>query len=118
VPPAFPNRSAPPRRARSAHIVGASTLNVEVAPKRPELIHEVLPAAANLALLINPTSSLAGPVSQALEAAATALRLKLHVLNASSERDQLRRPQPSQGCSANNVRDTKDAQRSQTGATA
>jgi ABC-type uncharacterized transport system substrate-binding protein len=69
------------------NVTGASTLNVEVAPKRLELMHEVLPAAANLALLINPTSSLAGPVSQALEAAAAALRLKLHVLNASSERD-------------------------------
>ena len=50
-------------------------------------MHEVLPAAANFALLINPTSSLAGRVSQDLQAAADSRRLKLHILNASSERD-------------------------------
>jgi ABC-type uncharacterized transport system substrate-binding protein len=69
------------------NVTGASQLNVEVAPKRLELMHEVLPAAANFALLINPTSSLAGRVSRDLQAAADSRRLKLHILNASSERD-------------------------------
>jgi len=69
------------------NITGAAQLNVEVAPKRLELIHEVLPTAANIGLLINPTSPLAVPVLRELQAAAATLRLKLHVLNASSEQD-------------------------------
>ena len=69
------------------NITGATQLNVEVAPKRLELMHEALPTAANIGLLINPTSPLAEPVSRELHAAAAALRLKLHVLNASSEQD-------------------------------
>ena len=69
------------------NITGAAQLNVEVAPKRLELMHEALPTAANIGLLINPTSPLAEPVSRELHAAAATLRLKLHVLNASSEQD-------------------------------
>jgi putative ABC transport system substrate-binding protein len=69
------------------NMTGAAQLNVEVAPKRLELIHEVLPTAANIGLLINPISPLAEPVSRELQAAATILRLKLHVFNASSEQD-------------------------------
>jgi putative ABC transport system substrate-binding protein len=69
------------------NITGAAQLNVEVAPKRLELMHEVLPTAANIGLLVNPTSPSAEPVSQGLQAAAATLRLKLHVLNASSEQD-------------------------------
>jgi putative ABC transport system substrate-binding protein len=69
------------------NITGAAQLNVEVAPKRLELMHEVLPTAANIGLLVNPTSPTAEPVSQGLQAAAATLRLKLHVLNASSEQD-------------------------------
>jgi len=69
------------------NITGAAQLNVEVAPKRLELIHEVLPTAADIGLLINPSSPLAEPVSRELQAAAATLRLKLHVLNASSEQD-------------------------------
>jgi putative ABC transport system substrate-binding protein len=69
------------------NVTGASQLNIEVAPKRLELMHEVLPTATNIALLVNPTGALAGPVSQNLQAAAAALRVKLHVVHASSERD-------------------------------
>jgi putative ABC transport system substrate-binding protein len=69
------------------NMTGATQLNVEVAPKRLELMHEVLPSATNIGLLINPTSPLAEPVSRELQAAAATLRLKLHVLNASSEQD-------------------------------
>jgi ABC-type uncharacterized transport system substrate-binding protein len=69
------------------NITGAAQLNVEVAPKRLELMHEVLPTAANIGLLVNPTSPLSEPVSRELQAAAATLRLKLHVLNASREQD-------------------------------
>jgi putative ABC transport system substrate-binding protein len=36
------------------NLTGASQLNVEVAPKRLELLHQVLPTATNIGLLLNP----------------------------------------------------------------
>jgi putative ABC transport system substrate-binding protein len=69
------------------NVTGASQLNVEVAPKRLELMHEAVPNATNIGLLVNPTNTLAEPVSRDLSAAAAALRLKLHILRASREPD-------------------------------
>jgi putative tryptophan/tyrosine transport system substrate-binding protein len=61
-------------------------LNVEIAPKRLELLHELFPTANSFALLVNPTNpALAEPVSQHVQAAAHTLGVKLHVLHASSE---------------------------------
>jgi putative tryptophan/tyrosine transport system substrate-binding protein len=61
-------------------------LNVELAPKRLELLHELFPTATSFALLVNPTSpALAEPVSEHVQAAALTLGIKLHVLHASSE---------------------------------
>jgi putative ABC transport system substrate-binding protein len=68
------------------NFTGVVTLNVEIAPKRLELLHELFPAATNFALLVNPTSpALAEPVSKQVQTAARALGIKLHVLHASSE---------------------------------
>jgi len=70
------------------NLTGVTSLNVEVGPKRLELLHEVVPSATSMALLVNPTNpSLAEPFSRALQAAARALGLQLHVLHASSERE-------------------------------
>jgi putative ABC transport system substrate-binding protein len=69
------------------NVTGATQLNVEVAPKRLELAHELVPTATNMALLVNPTNPLAGAVSKDLQAVAGALGLQLHVLHASTERD-------------------------------
>jgi ABC-type uncharacterized transport system substrate-binding protein len=69
------------------NLTGASQLNVEVAPKRLELMHEAIPTASAVALLVNPTSPIAETVSRDLQAAATVRGLKLHVLHAGSERD-------------------------------
>jgi putative ABC transport system substrate-binding protein len=70
------------------NLTGVTSLNVEVGPKRLELLHEVVPSATSMALLINPTNpSIAEPFSRALQAAARALGLQLHVLHASSERE-------------------------------
>jgi putative tryptophan/tyrosine transport system substrate-binding protein len=70
------------------NITGVTTLNAEVAPKRLELLHELVPTATIMALLVNPTNS-SGAESQSREAqtAAHSLGLKLHVLHASTERD-------------------------------
>jgi len=70
------------------NVTGVTQLNVEVAPKRLELLHELVPTARVIALLINPTNpALAEPVSRASQAAAHTLGLDLHVLNASTEGD-------------------------------
>jgi ABC-type uncharacterized transport system substrate-binding protein len=38
------------------NLTGVSSLNVEVTPKRLEILHEFIPTAAMVAVLINPTS--------------------------------------------------------------
>src|SRR6516162_7295495 len=70
------------------NVTGVTNLNVEVAPKRLELLREVLPSATNVALLINPAvPALAEPISRTSQEAARALGLKLHILHAGSEQD-------------------------------
>jgi ABC-type uncharacterized transport system substrate-binding protein len=69
------------------NVTGVSNLNVEVAPKRLELAHELVPAAPVIGVLVNPANRLAQAVSQDLHAAARVLGLQLRVLHASSERD-------------------------------
>jgi putative tryptophan/tyrosine transport system substrate-binding protein len=71
-----------------SNVTGVVTLNVEVAAKRLELLHEVVPKATIVALLINPSNTaLADTLTRDLEAAAHTLGLELHVLHASSERE-------------------------------
>jgi putative tryptophan/tyrosine transport system substrate-binding protein len=68
------------------NLTGVSNLNVEIAPKRLELLHELLPTATSFALLVNPTNpTLAEPVSRDVQAAARSFGITLHVLHASSE---------------------------------
>jgi putative tryptophan/tyrosine transport system substrate-binding protein len=70
------------------NLTGVTNLNVEVGPKRLELLHELVPTATVITLLVNPTSpDIAEAYTQALQAAAPALGLQLHVLRASTERD-------------------------------
>jgi putative tryptophan/tyrosine transport system substrate-binding protein len=70
------------------NLTGVTGLNVEVAPKKLELLHELLPSASILALLVNPTNAVAAKnESQAVQAAARTLGLQLHELHASTERD-------------------------------
>ncbi len=70
------------------NLTGAARLNTELAPKRLELVHEVVPTATKIALLVNPTNPLMSvPVTNATEAAARTLGLQLHVLRASNERE-------------------------------
>ena len=70
------------------NLTGVVTLNVEVAAKRLELLHELVPTATILAALVNPTAPvLAETMTRDLRAAARTLGLELHVLHASGERD-------------------------------
>jgi putative ABC transport system substrate-binding protein len=69
------------------NVTGATQLNVEVGPKRLELVRELLPAATIIALLVNPTNPVAETLARDLQAAARTIGLQLHILNASTERD-------------------------------
>jgi putative ABC transport system substrate-binding protein len=70
------------------NITGVTQLNAETASKRLELLHELVPTATILALLVNPASpTLANPAIRDLQAAAQKLGLRLQILNASTERD-------------------------------
>ena len=70
------------------NITGVTQLIVEVAPKRLELLHELVPTARVMGLLVNQAApALAQAQLRAVQSAADTLGLELQVLNASSEHD-------------------------------
>lgn len=70
------------------NLTGATSLGGQLAPKRLELLHEVVPAAKAMALLVNPTNpAIAESTSRELQQAAERLGVRLHVIEAGSERD-------------------------------
>src|SRR5262245_61654098 len=70
------------------NMTGVTNFGVLLGPKQLELMHELLPKKTIMALLLNPTSpTLAEPQSGAMQAAARSLKLTLHVVHASTERD-------------------------------
>jgi putative tryptophan/tyrosine transport system substrate-binding protein len=75
-------------RRPDGNLTGATTLTLEVGPKWLQFLHEMVPNATSLALLINPTSpNLAEVQTKDLQAAARSGGLQLHVLQASNDRD-------------------------------
>jgi ABC-type uncharacterized transport system substrate-binding protein len=73
---------------RGGNLTGVTQTNVEIAPKRLELLHELIPTAKLMALLVNPANpTIAEANTKELQAAARRLTLELHVLNASAERE-------------------------------
>jgi putative ABC transport system substrate-binding protein len=70
-----------------SNVTGVTQLGVEVAPKRLELAHELVPTATIIAALVNPTNPSGEIQSRDLQAAARTLGVQLLVLHASSERD-------------------------------
>jgi ABC-type uncharacterized transport system substrate-binding protein len=69
------------------NLTGVSNLNVELGPKRLELLHELVPQATSIALLVNPTNPNAESLSRDVTAAARTFGRQLHVLHASTERE-------------------------------
>jgi putative tryptophan/tyrosine transport system substrate-binding protein len=70
------------------NITGVTQLGEEVLPKRLELLHELLPTARIMALLVNPTDpALADEQVRVSLSAAGGFGIELHVLNASSQAD-------------------------------
>jgi putative ABC transport system substrate-binding protein len=70
------------------NMTGVSNLTVEVAAKQMELLHELVPAATLIALLVNPANPvLADTLSRDLQMAARAIRQQILVISASTESD-------------------------------
>jgi putative ABC transport system substrate-binding protein len=71
-----------------ANVTGVTNLNEEVGQKRLEMLHELLPKATIIALLVNPTNPLGGKqYVDALQPTARALGMDLHIVQARTERD-------------------------------
>jgi putative ABC transport system substrate-binding protein len=69
------------------NLTGASFFSGELGPKRLELLHEVVPAARVVAVLLNPNSTNFENQATNLQAAARSLGLQLHVVRTSTDQD-------------------------------
>ena len=69
-------------------MTGVSNLTVETGVKQMELLHELVPAATLIALLVNPANPvLADTLSRDIQMASRAMRQQILVVSASTERD-------------------------------
>jgi putative tryptophan/tyrosine transport system substrate-binding protein len=69
------------------NITGVSFLSSDIVAKMMEAMHELMPKAARIAALVNPTNQNAAADTKEAEAAARTLGLELQVLNASNGRE-------------------------------
>src|SRR5215467_7243748 len=68
------------------NLTGVTQLNIEMEAKRVQLLHELVPAATSIGLLINPTSpAYSEAAREAAQSAAQILGVRLLILNASTE---------------------------------
>jgi len=70
-----------------ANVTGVSFLLNELGAKRLELLRELVPTATSIGLLVNPTRPSSESETKHIQQAAEKLGVRLHVLNASTERD-------------------------------
>ena len=70
------------------NITGVTSLAVQLGAKQLEVLHELVPTATSIALLVNPTNPTnADTLSRDLQVAARTRGVELHVLHASTESD-------------------------------
>jgi putative ABC transport system substrate-binding protein len=70
------------------NLTGISFFNAELAAKRLELLRELVPGAARVAVLVNPANAaIAETTLRDVEGAARAMALQIQVLNASTSRE-------------------------------
>jgi len=70
-----------------ANITGIWMVLTALAEKRLQLLHDLLPKAELIGLLVNPSSPVAEPQIREAQAAAQALGIRITVLNAATEND-------------------------------
>jgi putative tryptophan/tyrosine transport system substrate-binding protein len=66
------------------NLTGVTTLGVDLGPKRLQMLNELLPTGATVALFTNPRNANAAAEAREIEAAAKVLGVRLLVLNATS----------------------------------
>jgi putative ABC transport system substrate-binding protein len=69
------------------NVTGATFLSIELGAKRLELLHDLVPKIASIALLVNPNNPNAAVQTKEIQAATTALGLQLALLSAGSQSD-------------------------------
>jgi putative tryptophan/tyrosine transport system substrate-binding protein len=70
------------------NMTGVTNLSVEVGAKQLELVHELVPSATVIALLVNPTNPiLAETLSRDLQPAGRAIRQQIRIVSAGTERE-------------------------------
>lgn len=69
------------------NLSGVTYLGMEVEPKRLELLHELVPAAATIAVLLNPTNPNVESQTKGAREAARAFGARIHFLHASTEQE-------------------------------
>jgi putative tryptophan/tyrosine transport system substrate-binding protein len=69
------------------NLTGITTLSGELGSKRLELLRELVPTAALVGVLVNPTNVNAEAVLKDLQAAARAMGLQIYLLQASTEHE-------------------------------
>jgi putative ABC transport system substrate-binding protein len=69
------------------NVTGVSLLTTDLTAKRVELLHELVPSAKSIALLVNPKSATAESYERATLAAARGMGLGVSVLRASTRRE-------------------------------
>jgi putative ABC transport system substrate-binding protein len=69
------------------NITGLAHMGIEVEPKRYGLLHELIPAASHIAVLLNPLSPITDPLTRHARAAAAAIGAQVEFLHASTPRE-------------------------------
>jgi ABC-type uncharacterized transport system substrate-binding protein len=70
-----------------SNVTGATHMNVDTAPKRLELLHELLPGGTSFGLLTNPNNTLTASIERGVRTAAEVLGVQLMALHASTEQE-------------------------------
>src|ERR1700681_4138618 len=69
------------------NLTGAAHVNVETAPKRLELLHELMRAEKVVGLLVNPRNQITKSVATSVQEAAKSLGLELQIVHAQTDAD-------------------------------
>ncbi len=69
------------------NVTGLSYMAVQLAAKRVELAHEVVPAARRIGILVNPTNALTDSLTKDTMAAALAIDLQIEIFTAAADQD-------------------------------
>jgi putative ABC transport system substrate-binding protein len=68
-----------------SNLTGVTSLSIEVGAKRVQLLHEIVPQATSIALLVNPTNPIGETEWMDVQAAARSLGLQSQLIRASTE---------------------------------